>query len=169
MTNKYNIRTAERNDIPIIQDIAYRTWPSTFKNILTVEQIQYMLEQMYHTEELQQRMKMEGQNFYLIEDESQTLGFLELALHYPTPQTTKIHKIYILPTAQHKGLGQKLFEFAEMQAVSANNEHLILNVNKFNSAISFYEKLGFKKIDQEVIDIGNGFVMDDYVYSKSLK
>ena len=39
-----------------------------------------------------------------------------------------------------------------------------LNVNKNNETTGIYEKLGFKRIRSEVIDIGKGFVMDDYVY-----
>jgi hypothetical protein len=43
-----------------------------------------------------------------------------------------------------------------------------LNVNKYNSAQDFYKKLGFCIDYEEVIDIGNGYVMDDYVMEKEL-
>jgi hypothetical protein len=40
---------------------------------------------------------------------------------------------------------------------------VFLNVNKYNKAKFFYEKLGFTITKEEVIDIGNDYVMDDYV------
>jgi ribosomal protein S18 acetylase RimI-like enzyme len=36
-------------------------------------------------------------------------------------------------------------------------------VNRDNPAIQFYQKFGFEIIDKEDIDIGNGFLMEDYV------
>jgi ribosomal protein S18 acetylase RimI-like enzyme len=40
---------------------------------------------------------------------------------------------------------------------------IFLNVNKNNEARFFYEKLGFSLVKEEVIAIGQGYVMDDYV------
>jgi ribosomal protein S18 acetylase RimI-like enzyme len=48
-------------------------------------------------------------------------------------------------------------------AKSNNQKGVFLNVNKYNKAKFFYEKLGFVISKEEVIDIGNGYVMDDYV------
>ena len=45
---------------------------------------------------------------------------------------------------------------------------LTLNVNRFNKAIDFYLKNGFKIIKEENIEIGNGFLMEDYVMEKIL-
>jgi RimJ/RimL family protein N-acetyltransferase len=45
-----------------------------------------------------------------------------------------------------------------------NLNRIELNVNKNNQSKYIYEKLGFKILRAEKIDIGNGFYMDDYVY-----
>ena len=45
---------------------------------------------------------------------------------------------------------------------------LQLNVNRNNIAKTFYEKLGFKVIRTEDIDIGNGYFMNDYIMEKQL-
>ena len=42
---------------------------------------------------------------------------------------------------------------------------ITLTVNKYNlPAICIYEKVGFNRVDSIETDIGNGYVMDDYVY-----
>lgn len=69
----------------------------------------------------------------------------------------------MLPETQGTGLGRQFFELVKEQALENNQNAIFLNVNQYNKAINFYAKLGFSKVKDEVIDIGNGFVMDDYV------
>jgi len=69
----------------------------------------------------------------------------------------------VLPTEQGKGLGKLLIDKAIEIAIAQNQKAIFLNVNKYNKARFFYEKLGFIIVKDEVIEIGNGYVMDDYV------
>ncbi len=46
------------------------------------------------------------------------------------------------------------------QAIENHQKAIFLNVNKYNKAIHFYTKLGFTKVKDEVIDIGEGYVME---------
>jgi ribosomal protein S18 acetylase RimI-like enzyme len=62
-----------------------------------------------------------------------------------------------------------LINFIENKAFLNNQEALLLNVNKNNNAQYFYNKLGFIISKEEVIDIGNGYVMDDYVMEFLIK
>jgi ribosomal protein S18 acetylase RimI-like enzyme len=46
---------------------------------------------------------------------------------------------------------------------------LYLQVNKGNTAsIAFYRRAGFEVTDSVKVDIGHGYVMDDFVMSKQL-
>ncbi len=65
--------------------------------------------------------------------------------------------------AQGKHVGKQLLTHVTQQAKDSGSDKLLLNVNKYNQATRFYERFGFQVIAEEVIDIGNGFVMDDYV------
>ena len=47
---------------------------------------------------------------------------------------------------------------------------IYLTVNKYNTrAYDIYIKNGYEVIDDVVTDIGNGYVMDDYVMQKNIK
>ena len=81
---------------------------------------------------------------------------------------TKIHKIYILSKQQHRGIGKLLIDYISNDAIQNNQIGLLLNVNRNNEAQYFYKKLGFAITREEVIAIGNGYVMDDYVMEKSI-
>lgn len=150
-----------------MQAIAQNTWPHTFGEILSTKQIEYMLSWMYSLETLEQQAS-KGHLFFLAEENGKKLGFTGIEMNQK-PGKSKIHKIYILPTAQGKGLGQLLIKKVQEIALANNQLSLLLNVNKYNQgAIAFYEYLGFVKIGEEVIDIGNGYVMDDYVFELNL-
>jgi ribosomal protein S18 acetylase RimI-like enzyme len=162
-----NILSCEIEDLVFVQLIAKKTWPDTFSNILTQDQIEYMLSWMYSLETLEQQKK-EGYQFYLAEKESEKLGFTGIEVN-SEPGKTKIHKIYILPSAQGKGVGKALFQKIREIAKVHNQTSLLLNVNKHNQrAIDFYEYLGFANIKSEINDIGNGYVMDDFVFELKL-
>jgi diamine N-acetyltransferase len=161
------IRKATIKDIGSIQNIAKQTWPSAYGDIISPEQINYMLELMYSTEVLENQMDT-SQAFLIIQDEGQDMAFVSFEHNYSSELQTKIHKIYISPDAQGKGLGRILLEETEREAINKQSKRLILNVNRQNKAISFYEKSGFKIAFSEDIEIGNGFQMNDYVMIKNI-
>lgn len=162
------IYPASAADYTTIQRIAHATWPATFGDILSPVQIKYMLDWMYSLPALHEQVEKKGHRFLLAEEENVVLGFLSYELSYQGKPVTKIHKIYILPATQGKGVGKSLLEKAAELATGAENTTLSLNVNRHNKAVDFYKKVGFEIIRQENIDIGEGFLMEDYILEKQL-
>ena|SRR5690606_15277830 len=157
---------ANIDEIPLIQHVAYATWPDTFGRILSSDQINYMLGLMYNTEELSRQINAPHYRYYLIWGDA---GFVAIEFHHDNTTATKIHKLYLLPAHQGKGWGRKVIEEIGAIARAQGDEAMILNVNKQNPATGFYEKCGFFRWKSEIIDIGQGYVMDDYVYRLKLK
>ncbi|OXB12828.1 GNAT family N-acetyltransferase [Flavobacterium reichenbachii] len=155
-------------DIAKIQDIASITWPITYGEILTKEQLDYMLDLIYSEEALSKQILNKEQLFYMVLDSEFTIGFIGIEHHYKNEAVTKIHKIYLLPETQGKGYGKIVFESIEKLAVENNSKELLLNVNRFNTALNFYKKLGFEIKETVDIEIGNGYLMEDYVMEKKL-
>ena len=162
------IRTATPADIPVIRQIAHRTWPVTFAGILTAAQLDYMLDWMYSPPSLQRQMTELDHRFLLADLDGQPAGFCAYELNYQAAPETRIHKIYLLPEAQGRGLGRALFDFVRELALEARQKALILNVNRENRAVEFYRHYGFAVIGTEDIDIGEGFFMNDYVMRLAL-
>lgn len=161
-----NISVASKNQLPIVRDLALRIWPVTYGEILSAAQLEYMLDMMYSIPSLEEQL--ETRPFLLVEDEGQVIGFASYELNIDGSNSTKIHKIYVLPEIQGKGIGRKLIDYIAEITVSHHNTSLQLTVNKYNKAKDFYEKLGFVVTEEKVFDIGNGYVMDDYVMEKPL-
>lgn len=161
-------REAVPADYTVIQQIAHDTWPATYGNIITTEQMMYMLDRMYSIAALENQVNNQQHHFIIASDGATDLGFASYELHYRQQPQTKIHKIYVLPAAQGKGIGKLLMDKVAETALANNNSHLLLNVNRFNKAIDFYKRTGFEVIGEEDIDIGNGFLMEDYIMRKPL-
>lgn len=168
MNKSENILLLSAEKIHVIHDLAHAIWPDTFKNILSKEQIDFMLEWMYNPETLRKQVDS-GHLFYLFLQEDTPIGFMGLELNFPFPGQMKLHKIYVLPQTQGSGIGRKLLQKALDLAKEKGMQSLVLNVNRFNTAVGFYEHLGFQIIGEEDIDIGNGFWMEDFVMRYDLK
>jgi ribosomal protein S18 acetylase RimI-like enzyme len=166
-----------------IRQIAHDTWPDTFGDILSPEQITYMLEMMYSIPAIEDQVG-KGHVFKLLLEAVDTpssekhyvnhggaryrhVGYTSYQIDY-LPSTTKIHKIYLLPETQGRGYGKALIQHVEQISRSAGQQILRLDVNYENEAIGFYEYLGFVKIARYNADIGNGYLMEDWQMEKEL-
>lgn len=162
------LRLATLPDIPLIQEVAELTWPISYRGIISPEQIRYMLDLMYSQPKLEAAITDPKQAFWLAEEDEKVVGFCGIEHGYPEPGITRIHKLYILPDTQGSGLGKILMDHIEDQAKKRGNNMLHLNVNKENKAVGFYQKHGFSLDHEEVLDIGNNYVMDDFIMTKHI-
>jgi len=158
---------ATDHDLPIIREIAHQTFHVTYLPLQPKEKVDYLFGLMYNPPSLLEQMK-NRQRFILAKDETGYLGFASFEINCKNLSVTKIHKIYILPTAQGRGVGKKLIDTITSMACENKNQTLSLNVFRKNPAIEFYKRIGFKIADEINIDVGNGFMMNDYVMEKKL-
>ncbi len=160
------VRDATIEDIPLIRRLTNIIWPATYSTILSREQIEYMLEMMYSSESLKKQMEELHHQFLLCYDDDEAVGF---ASYSPTGEGIyKLHKIYVLPNQQGKGIGKFIVAHIVDAIQPRGAVALDLNVNRHNPAKTFYEKLGFTVIRDEDIDIGGSYWMNDFVMRKSL-
>ena len=162
------IIAATANDYQTIQNIARQTWPIAYGEILSKAQLDFMLDAFYNEDALKDSVLNKGHYFVLAKEGEKTLGFSSYEHHYNQKQQTKIHKIYILPDTQGKGIGKKLIDFIETVAKENDSNALSLNVNRFNKALHFYEKLGFEIVEEVNIELEHGYLMEDYVMEKPI-
>ena len=167
MSNELIIRKAELDDINTIGFLAYQIWPSTYKDILTLDQLQYMLNLIYSPASLRKQMTVSQHQFLLAEINDEPVGFASYS-KIDGSTTYKLQKLYVRTDIQGKGLGKTLLEYVEDTVKEAGAKYLHLNVNRYNKARSFYEKMGYMVIKEEDVDIGNGYLMNDFVMMKNV-
>jgi diamine N-acetyltransferase len=161
------ISNASKKDIPVIQSIADRTWWATYSSILSKEQLRFMLDYIYSTEMLENVMNNHSQRFILISDNGPQ-GFASFGPRKEDRSIYKLHKLYVLPANHGKGYGRMLLDEVKNRMHQESIWTLDLNVNRYNPAKTFYEKLGFKVIYEEDVPIGPYF-MNDFVMRLQLR
>lgn len=161
-------RLAKESDLEIVRHIAYETWPSTYNAVIGAKQVEFMLDKMYNINELINQL-LAGCTFIIAQHDGKDLGFMSFELTDPTNGLYKLHKLYLLPEAQGSGFGKTMINEVFKQIKNLGGKKLQLNVNKKNKALFFYERMGFNIKEAVVLDIGNGFVMDDYVMEIDLQ
>jgi N-acetylglutamate synthase-like GNAT family acetyltransferase len=161
------IRTATRSDIPSIQQMAEATWWPTYGPIVDAVQIRYMLDMIYSEEALTRVMQDGSQQFIIISDTRGDQGFAAYGTYSGHAGAFKLHKIYVLPDNQGKGYGKTLLDEVCTRVRATQGTTLFLNVNRHNSAKTFYEKMGFETVREEDVPIGP-YWMNDYVLKKEL-
>jgi diamine N-acetyltransferase len=157
-------QVAIKSDIPLLQQMAHTIWHNHYPGIISVQQIEYMLNKMYSATQILKELDA-GYFWVLIFDDVQPVGFM--AYHLDTEDSKmKLDKLYVLVTYHGKGIGQASLEFVKSEAKKENVSKLYLTVNKQNTkAIQAYIKAGFSVDCALVADIGNGYIMDDYQMS----
>lgn len=160
------IINASKQHVPIIQQLANDIWPKVYASIISVQQIEYMLDMMYNKQTLEQQIQ-EGYQYFILFDDNLPQGFSSTSAT-ANKHIFKLHKLYVQPQHHKKGFGKALLQQVEQYCLLNQATHLQLQVNKKNPAVEFYFKIGFTLHNSLVFDIGNGFVMDDYILQKAL-
>ncbi len=160
-------RALRHEDLAAVAALARHVWQATYPGIISQAQIDSMLAARYNPKALADYLNAEDRWFEVVETSGRLAGFCATEIHRGE---FKIDKIYIAPERQRDGLGGRLIARAAQRARALGYAHLILAVNKRNdSAIAAYRKHGFVVRDSVCVDIGNGFVMDDFIMQKAIE
>jgi diamine N-acetyltransferase len=151
-----------------IAELANLIWNAHYPGIISQSQVDYMLGQSYDIATMAHEITHESIRYDRLLLADEFVGFVSYG-SASIPSELKIHKLYLHPTYQRRGFGQIVLNHVAEFARHYEYHKLILNVNKNNQqAIAAYQKNGFHIRDEVVLDIGNGFVMDDYILEKAL-
>jgi diamine N-acetyltransferase len=170
MLPSLSIRIVEANeaDLGPVAELAGIVWRAHYPGIITHGQIDYMLARGYSHDALLRFITEPGAGLLLAYDGERLIGF---AAYYPVddPNELKLDKLYVHQDYHGRGVGSRLIARVEEAASAQQMRTLILQVNKNNTkAIRAYERGGFAIRESVVVDIGGGYVMDDFLMAKHL-
>ncbi|WP_114154607.1 GNAT family N-acetyltransferase [Chromobacterium haemolyticum] len=155
-------------DFPVLATLAGEIWHQHFISMISREQIEYMLAGRYVPEKLSAYLDAPDRWFGLLKLDGRAVGYCSYALT-ATAGEMKLEQLYLLAEMRGRGLGAYMLDAVERAARQRGCHTLVLTVNKHNAgSIAVYQRRGFLVREEAVFDIGNGFVMDDYVMEKRL-
>lgn len=170
------LQANNKEQLRAIEQIARFIWQEHYTPIIGKEQLEYMLEKFQSTDVMLEQLT-EGYRYYSISEHLEPYNFCNpediLLIGYfaikPEEDSLFISKFYLHPNGRGKGYAHTMLKFIKEQAAKDGLSKLRLTVNKHNTkTITIYEKMGFVKKEAAVFDIGNGYVMDDFIMEKWL-
>ena len=148
-----------------ISGLASTIWHECYADVITSDQIDYMLD-TYHSMSAIIDELNEGYEYVVIRDSGKDIGYCGF---HNEGDRIYIGKLYLLKEYRGRGFGRRMFDIIDRYARSAGVDKEYLRVNKGNPSVDIYKKVGFIIKESDVKDIGNGFVMDDYIMERSLR
>jgi RimJ/RimL family protein N-acetyltransferase len=153
------LKAVSETEIEKIADLAKIIWQKYYPPIIGQEQVDYMLKNMYNTKSLLNQINEKGQQFYFIIFENETIGFISVTNE--KDGCWMLNKFYVLDKEAGKGIGTEILEELK-KIIQPKKIRLTVNRNNFKS-INFYFKNGFRIDAVAQFDIGEGYIMDDFI------
>jgi ribosomal protein S18 acetylase RimI-like enzyme len=172
MPDQYTIVPARKEDLATVGALAGVIWRAHYPGILSHQQIDYMLTRAYKRERLETEIVTPGHWLEVLWHRNganeRIVGYANYWLVDALGEM-KLDKLYLLQECHGRGLGSRMLSHIEQQARAQGCRAIMLQVNKQNaSSVRVYERNGFTVREEKVTDIGDGFVMDDYIMEKRL-
>lgn len=165
MNPSISLKPATPSDVSTITHLAHTIWHAHYPPIIGLEQVNFMLEKMYHPEVLSKHISEGTQDFFTIHSNEESLGFI--AFEQKSQGELYLQKLYVLPEKHRKGIGAAAINAAIAQYPEAQTIRLQVNRQNY-TAINFYFKMGFTIERVADFDIGEGYFMNDFVMMKQL-
>jgi ribosomal protein S18 acetylase RimI-like enzyme len=147
-------------DIQAVVKLARIIWPEHYTAIIGSEQVDYMLTHLHSEEAISRQIGAENFLYFLIKSDRRSIGYIGARI---SKNHLFLSKIYLLSSERGSGHGRAAMDFVRELAVKAGVEKITLTVNKHNvDTIGAYNSLGFVTTGEVCMDIGGGYVMDDF-------
>ena len=163
--NFINIKISKAESLQELSEIAQlaeKIWHECFVGIISVGQIDYMVEKFQSFEAMKDQTENQDYIYFRVLDKGELCGYFAVR----PEQGTRffLSKLYLRQDRRGLGIASLMMKKVFETAKDFNKKSVYLTVNKHNDhAVEVYKKIGFETVDGVVTDIGNGYVMDDFV------
>ena len=155
-------KVTDKSGLQEVAELAEKIWHECFTEILSEEQIDYMVEKFQSFSVMCDQTETQGYTYLSVRSDDELCGYIGIK----PEEGSKffLSKLYLRKDKRGKGIASEMLERVIEEAKSAGKSSVYLTVNKHNRhAIDVYIKKGFRMVSEAVTDIGSGFVMDDYI------
>lgn len=165
-TNTLTILPAQTSEQFLqIEKLAFEIWRQHYTPIIGPEQVKYMLQKFQTVEAIENEVR-NGNEYFMMYLDEKAVGYMGIRWEQ---DAIFLSKIYVLAEERGKKIGRQGLEFLEKLGRDAKKTSIKLTVNKYNTkSIEAYERMGFLNMGSLVMDIGEGYVMDDYEMEKHI-
>lgn len=150
-----------------VADLATEIWHECFPGIISMEQIEYMVEKFQSYQAMKEQIYGQGYSYLAVREDGKLCGYI--GVKPEDDERFFLSKLYLRADKRGKGIASSMLNRVFDEARRSGKKLVYLTVNRHNNhAVAVYKKTGFIITRQAVADVGNGFVMDDYIMEYKL-
>ena len=175
VSNTIQLQKISLNDYEKLFDLMREIYVPMYHH-LWEDKGEWYLNELYSKENLKKELLEENQEYYFVTHEDETIGILRIifGLNFndlPDNKSIKLHRVYLHPKTQGKGLGKQLLNWIEIISKERNCDTFWLKaMDTQEQALRFYQKTGFSTIRKTSLDFSllHKHLRGMYIMSKSL-
>ena len=150
-----------------VAELADEIWHECFVDIISEGQIDYMVEKFQSLDAMIRQIEEQSYSYFAVYDGDDLCGYI--AVKPEQDDRFFLSKLYLRADKRGQGIVFAMLARVFDEARRAGKSSVYLTVNKHNDrAIAVYKRTGFVITDEVVTDIGNGYVMDDFIFTYKL-
>lgn len=153
-----------------LEKFAAEIWLDYWPDLIGENQTRYMINMFHSFDAMKRDIDDHAYEYWFVEDaDGNTVGYTG---GHVEPKTNRffISKIYLLKEERGKHYASQILNFYENLCEERDLEAMYLTVNKHNElGTRAYLGRGFEIIDQVETDIGEGYIMDDFIMEKRFR
>lgn len=154
------LQVTTKEEINTLSALAHDIWNQHFVPIIGQAQVDYMLNKFLSPDALDEQIK-NGYEYFLVYFNENLAGFTGV---HDEDGSLFLSKLYVHIDYRGRGIASRVFKELIQICETRNLDKIWLTCNRHNSnTLAVYDHLGFKVVREEAADIGNGFIMDDYI------
>ncbi len=164
---KLTIRPVLEEEIPALAAMAKEIWEEHFTPIIGSAQVAYMLDKFQSAHAIREAIQKEGYQYYFFCLDDEAVGYLGIV---PKEDGSLfLSKIYLKKAYRGRKIARAGIEFLAALCREKGLNKIWLTCNRENkNSVAAYQKMGFVIAYEQDADIGNGFVMNDYIMEKQI-
>lgn len=150
-----------------IAELANEIWHECFVGIISSGQIDYMVDKFQSLGAMTEQIENQNYSYFAVRDNGELCGYI--GVKSEDDDRFFLSKLYLHKNYRGKGISSLMLAKVFDEARKTNKKRVYLTVNKHNDrAVAVYKKIGFTTVDMTVTDIGNNYVMDDFIMEYKL-
>ena len=150
-----------------IAALAEDIWHEHYAPIIGETQVEYMVEKFQSVDALNDQIMKEGYEYFVLIYEYLMAGYMGIRAD---EDALFLSKLYIHEECRGKHISTNVLNYLTALCKKRGLKKIWLTCNKNNThTLEVYQHLGFVIVREQVADIGNGFVMDDYVLEYEIR
>ena len=156
-----------KKQIAELAGLADIIWHEHFTPIIGEAQVAYMLDNFQSEHALSDMLQNQNYRYFFFEANGKKIGYIGIQ---PRENILFLSKIYLLKEHRGKGYARIGINFLTQLCQKEGYEKIQLTCNRHNlNSVAAYQKMGFVSVYEQDADIGNCFVINDYLIEKTVE